>query len=77
MLALAAWRDTRCTQCGGNLEETTSPDNDGSPGHGAYLANDPLRCHRCAALSRSEKAYTKDEHPHSLIHQVTHRPPRL
>lgn len=77
MLALAQWRDTRCGQCGGDLEETTSPENDGSPGHGAYVAMEPLRCHRCAALARSEHAYREDSAPHSLMHRVRYQPPRF
>jgi hypothetical protein len=79
MLALALYRDSRCHQCGGNLAETTSPDNDGSPGNGAYVPLPPIRCHRCTALSRSEKRYRdeKAEHPHALMHQVEHRPGRV
>ena len=77
MVALAHWRDSRCGGCGGDLEETTSIENDGSPGHGAYLPMEPLRCHRCAALARSEKTYHEDAAPHSLMHRVHYQPPRL
>lgn len=76
MLALAARRDAHCRQCGGDLAETTAPENDGAPGGGAYLPLVPLRCHRCAALARSEKDWSKDPHPHSLMHRVEYRPPR-
>jgi hypothetical protein len=78
MIALAAWRDSRCGQCGGDLAETTSPDNDGSPGNGRYEPELPIRCHRCTALSVSEQRYrdAKAEHPHALMHQVRHVPPR-
>lgn len=78
MLALALHRASRCNQCGGDLAETTSPDNDGSPGNGVYLPLLPVRCHRCTALSKSEERYRKDkaEHPHALMHRVELRPGR-
>ncbi|WP_026931229.1 hypothetical protein [Glycomyces tenuis] len=79
MVALAVWRDNRCNQCGGDLEETTSEENDGTPGHGAYLPLLPIRCHRCTALAKSEAHYRdlKAEHPHALIHRVELHPPRI
>jgi hypothetical protein len=79
MVALAARRDTRCTGCGGDLAETTAPENDGSPGNGRYLPLLPIRCHRCTALSKSEASYReqKAEHPHALIHRVELQPPRI
>lgn len=79
MLALATRRDTTCSGCGGDLTETTAPENDGSPGNGAYLPLLPVRCHRCTALSKSEASYRdqKAEHPHALIHRVELRPPRV
>lgn len=79
MLALAAWRDSRCGGCGGDLAETTSPDMDGSPGNGTYVPLLPIRCHRCTALSKSEADYRKQkaEHPHALMHRVEARPPRI
>lgn len=79
MVALATWKDTRCTGCGGDLTETTSPDMDGSPGNGKYLPLLPVRCHRCTALSKSEASYReqKAEHPHALIHRVEAHPPPL
>jgi len=76
MLALAEWRNSRCNRCGGDLAETTDEHNDGSPGHAGYAPAPPVRCHRCTALSRSEKAYRDAEHPHALIHQVHLQPPR-
>lgn len=72
MLALAAWRESRCHRCGGDLEETTDPDNDGSPGNGFYKPLLPVRCHRCTALARSEKDYRDGgtEFPQALMHRV-------
>jgi hypothetical protein len=79
MLALAAWRDSRCSGCGGDLVETTAEENDGTPGNGAYLPLLPIRCHRCTALAQSEETYRKADtpHPHALIHRVELRPPRV
>lgn len=79
MLALAAWRESRCGGCGGDLAETTNPDMDGSPGNGTYLPLLPVRCHQCTALSKSEAAYRelKAEHPHALMHRVQPIPPRI
>jgi len=78
MLALAERRAGQCGQCGGDLAETTSPENDGSPGNGAYLPLLPIRCHRCTALAKSEADYRKQnvEQPHALMHRVKLQPPR-
>lgn len=76
MLALAKWRDQRCNRCGGDLEETTDEENDGTPGHSDYRPLPPLRCHRCTALSVSEDKYRATTHPHALIHRVELHPPR-
>lgn len=75
MLALAHWRDQHCHRCGGDLEETTSEDNDGTPGRAGYRGLPPVRCHRCTALAASEAAYKDSPHPHALIHRVELRPP--
>lgn len=75
MLALAEWRDSRCRGCGGDLEETTNPDHDGTPGNWGYQPLKPIRCHRCTALARSEAKYRDNEHPHALMHVVELRPP--
>lgn len=76
MLALALWRDSRCRSCGGDLVETTAPENDGSPGSSSYRPLPPVRCHRCTALAASEERYRKNDHPHALIHRVELQPPR-
>lgn len=78
MLALALWRDERCSGCGGDLVETTAEEHDGSPGHSGYRPLLPVRCHRCTALAASEEKYRKDSpHPHALIHRVELQPPRI
>ena len=68
-----------CGGCGGDLTETTAPENDGSPGNGAYLPLLPIRCHRCTALARSEQTYREQESefPHALMHRVEYREPRI
>lgn len=43
MLALAAWRMSRCPGCGGNLAETTDPANE------EQYRTETSRCHRCTA----------------------------
>ncbi|MFB4285706.1 hypothetical protein ACBJ59_61340 [Nonomuraea sp. MTCD27] len=43
---------SRCPNgCGMPLEDTTHPDNEG-----AYVADEPPRCHACAAVTAKKKA---------------------
>lgn len=77
MLALDLWRQRRCRHCGGDLEETTAEENDGTPGRSGYRPLLPVRCHRCTALAASEEQYNKNSpHPRALIHRVELQPPR-
>lgn len=75
MLALALWHDRRCRRCGGDLEETTAEEHDGTAGHSGYRSLLPVRCHRCTALAASEDGYKTSPHPHALIHRVELQPP--
>lgn len=49
MLALDAWRATRCEGCGGDLNETLT--------HEEWEAVPPLRCHRCTAIQISQDRF--------------------
>jgi uncharacterized protein with PIN domain len=71
MLALRMYRASRCPSCGGDLAVTTAPENEGM-----FKKNLPVTCHRCVAFSVSHQAYADYPHPHSLIHQVPHKPIR-
>lgn len=71
ILALQAWRDTRCKRCGGDLRETTSPEMEDG-----YRALDPLCCWRCWALAGAEDKHRKSSHPHALLHRAEKKPPR-
>jgi hypothetical protein len=53
MLALAAYRLSRCDGCGGDLAETTA--------HEDWVALPPLRCHKCTAIGAAQDAH---DHPH-------------
>jgi hypothetical protein len=65
MVAVEAWRRSRCSRCGHSLLKTTDPANEGR-----YHATLPTQCHACLALSQSEERYRDEPHPHTLIHQV-------
>lgn len=69
MLALKAYRDSRCPSCGGNLAETTKAENEDR-----YVHDLPLVCHRCVAFARAHETYADQPRPHTLIHRV--KPPR-
>lgn len=71
MLALKAYRDTRCPHCGGNLTETTAAENEDR-----YEHELPLTCHRCVAFARAHEAYEGERRPHTLIHLVSPHPKR-
>ncbi len=64
MLALAAWRASRCPGCGGDLAETTNPDN-----QNRYLT-EALRCHRCTALHMSAAEWADERASMAVLHQV-------
>jgi hypothetical protein len=48
MLALQVYDDTRCTGCGGNLHETTSPEHEDH-----YRVVMKVRCYRCDAIGQA------------------------
>lgn len=51
-LALAEYEDGCCPGCGGHLQETTAPEAEF-----LYRDEDPVRCHKCAALSRVKRKW--------------------
>lgn len=52
MLAFLLVQQLTCSGCGGHLPDTTAPDADG-----AYVAELPVRCHRCTAIGVQADAY--------------------
>lgn len=65
MLALAAWRQTRCPGCGGNLAETTDPASER-----AY-ESDAIRCHKCTAQAVAAVPFQQDHNvtaPHAILY---------
>lgn len=58
MLALADVEAAACGGCGGDVEETTSPEHDrNNPQRVAhYEVPPPVRCHRCTELARAQDA---------------------
>lgn len=64
MLALAAWRSRRCPGCGGDLAETTDPDNEEQ-----YLA-EAIRCHRCTSQAIAAMPFQVPEvtAPHAILY---------
>jgi len=72
MLALAAWRASRCPHCGGPLGETTDPANEGR-----YRV-ESTRCHRCTALDIAARKFHEAKGvtaPHALLHRARLRTP--
>jgi NAD-dependent SIR2 family protein deacetylase len=65
MLALAQYRQSRCTHCGGDMDETTDPASED-----AYEHLPPIQCHRCVALERARAAYEDQPHPFTFMHLV-------
>jgi uncharacterized protein with PIN domain len=51
MLALADYEQSRCQGCGGDVNETFDPENDG-----AWIA-EAWRCHRCTAIDAGAQHY--------------------
>jgi hypothetical protein len=65
MLALAAYRATRCPGCGGDLSETTAAENEDKFWH-----EPPLQCYRCVGFARASQVYADQQHPHTFLHRV-------
>jgi hypothetical protein len=65
MLALQVYEDLRCDGCGGNLEETTAPENEGR-----YRVS-KSRCHKCDAIGIAAEQHDKDGAPR--MHAVKFR----
>lgn len=68
MLALGVWRATRCPNCGLDIEECTSPDNDGR-----YVASLPHRCHATTARLIRQKEYEETPQSEALLFSVEKR----
>lgn len=58
-----------CGGCGGYLPETTAADADEG-----YVADIPIRCHRCTAVAVQVNAYRDAQHPHALRFPAHRRP---
>lgn len=61
MLALAQWREGRCSVCGGPAEECQ-----GEGAEWRYEAAMPVRCHRMTAILRAQGEVDR-EHPQALL----------
>jgi hypothetical protein len=65
------YEDELCPRCGGNLAETTAPENEDR-----YVAELPLTCHRCVGFARDHEKYEHEPRPQTLIHRVSPHPKR-
>jgi hypothetical protein len=54
VIAYEEMLDNQCPGCGGQVDETTHPDNEGE-----YEVGPPTRCFRCDALQRAQEPYTR------------------
>lgn len=69
MLALKAYRDSRCPGCGGDLNVTTATEHEDR-----YRHQPPLVCFRCVAFSQAHQAFADQPHPSAFIHLVPPKP---
>lgn len=65
MLALDLYEEGLCRHCGGQLDETTDPENEDR-----YVVLPPILCHRCEGFARADDRYRDHPHPHVLMHRV-------
>lgn len=68
MLALAAWRDQLCPNCGQPLSECTDPAADDG-----YDVPPATRCHRSTAIAVAAERYRDSPHPSALLFRAVRR----
>lgn len=69
MAALAAYRTTRCPNCGGDLGECTAHESDGR----TFVVPDPVRCRARTALAIKQAQYQDATQPEALLWRVERR----
>jgi len=70
VLAYEEMLDNQCPGCGGQLDETTDPANEGE-----YEGSPPTRCFKCDALLAAQEPYLQVDQRTGK--PVTHRPQAL
>lgn len=68
MLALAAWRASRCPHCGRDIAECTDPGSEGK-----YTAGLPHRCHATTALLIAQDQHQETPQAGALMWHVEKR----
>lgn len=68
MLAHLMHERLTCSGCGGHLPDTTDPKADG-----AYIADEPIRCHRCTAIAMRAEQYRESPQPQALMFPTRRR----
>lgn len=68
LLALAAYRATRCPACGGDISECTSPDAEGG-----FEVPPPTRCQAKTALVIAQQDYKDSPQPEALLWRAKRR----
>jgi hypothetical protein len=69
MTALAAYRATRCPNCGGDRRECTAHESDGR----TFVVPDPVRCRALTALAIKQAQYQDASQPEALLWRVERR----
>lgn len=73
VLALLLWESTQCKGCGGDLTETTKPENENR-----YVAQLPVRCHRCDEVEAANEIIFDEKNghrrPRALMVPIEHHP---
>lgn len=64
-LGLLEYERSLCPGCRDDLAETTKPENEDK-----YVADLPIRCHRCTASERASEAYRESPQPGALLTSV-------
>lgn len=67
-LELQDWEAGLCPGCQTSMAETTDPENEGQ-----YVAELPIRCHRCTASVKAMKPYEESDVPSALFLPVVLR----
>ncbi len=68
--ALHLVESQECGNCKESLVDSTDPAREGR-----YVAEQPIRCHKCTAIGQQAEAYRDNGQPHALLYPVRYQVP--